>query len=701
MGEAFQHSAWVWHPQTHRNQFVLFTRNLDRSPDATEATVRITASTTYELWVDGEFVARGPVHGDPKWCLFDEFHIPLRSGAAQTHLAVLVHNETGVAILNRLPAPGGLRLEIEVGGSTLGTDASWRALDLPMWRDDALKRGWALGACEDYDARTEPEGWGGRLFPQPPRGSVPAVPVPEADTIWQGYELRPTPMPVRRPIAPVAFDAFQAPDAPTEDIADASVHADEETLIPIQRTVPFSAEAVTGLLVSGQANAFTLDLGQEYIGFYDIELAAPAGLIVEVFGAELLREGRPWVLRKHTRYSVRYRTREGRQRFTSFNPSGFRYLHVVFRESGGQETVFYGAGCLEHRIPLPEPRAVQADDPALQAVVDLCVRTLQVGVQEHLIDCPTREQAQYFGDGLFIAQSLLEGFGDRRYLEWYLDCFLHVPFRADGQISCVYPGNHKVLLDYSLIPLIGQSVYREATGGFYRPEVTLEKGLRLKEWYDARRTPDGLVYVSPEECQRQDLVNFIDHAGLGWHNFPHPGIDREGVSAPLNMFYFAFTRTLAQLADAVGSDAAEPLHRQAGELGDTLRSTFFDGTVFHDAIRDGVLSRDTSWQTNGLAVYLDLLQGSEARKAMQAMIEGYDRLCRCSPYFHFFFLPALRKAGLEADARALIVREWGPMVAAGATTTWEGFAGDELDSLCHPWSTAPYLFMLGADGAAR
>ena len=47
---------------------------------------------------------------------------------------------------------------------------------------------------------------------------------------------------------------------------------------------------------------------------------------------------------------------------------------------------------------------------------------------------------------------------------------------------------------------------------------------------------------------------------------------------------------------------------------------------------------------------------------MQAMLDGYDRLCRCSPYFHFYFLPALRKAGLEREAVALIVREWGTIV---------------------------------------
>jgi hypothetical protein len=37
------------------------------------------------------------------------------------------------------------------------------------------------------------------------------------------------------------------------------------------------------------------------------------------------------------------------------------------------------------------------------------------------------------------------------------------------------------------------------------------------------------------------------------------------------------------------------------------------------------------------------------------------------------------------------------MLEQGATTTWEGFVGDAKDSLCHPWSTAPFLHLMTAE----
>jgi hypothetical protein len=76
------------------------------------------------------------------------------------------------------------------------------------------------------------------------------------------------------------------------------------------------------------------------------------------------------------------------------------------------------------------------------------------------------------------------------------------------------------------------------------------------------------------------------------------------------------------------------------------------------------------------------------------MIGGYARLCRGTPFVYSFLLPALRRAGMEREAVRLIKRDWGAMLDRGASTTWETFLGDERDSLCHPWSTAPLLFLL-------
>jgi hypothetical protein len=178
------------------------------------------------------------------------------------------------------------------------------------------------------------------------------------------------------------------------------------------------------------------------------------------------------------------------------------------------------------------------------------------------------------------------------------------------------------------------------------------------------------------------------------HDAPHPGIDRDGISCPLNSFFYGFLLILSDMAAFSGRPETEKLLNQASALKEAIRGTFWDGSVFHDTVsEDGTLSEGTSWQTNSLAVYMGIPDPPSSRSAMEKMIAGYSTLCRCTPYFHYYFLPALRRCGMDGEAKELIKKEWGVMTAAGATTTWETFLGNERDSLFHLWGTAPLNYL--------
>jgi hypothetical protein len=711
MQEIFGGAQWIGPGETTGNAYFALVKTVSLLPGAemsgtrdgggvnSPIHIRITASSYYELFLNGDFIGRGPVYGDPQWCLYDEWtYTPTTE---QLQVVIVVHHATARGILALRPAVKGGALASFVGENiTFGTDDSWKCVPLPMWASDTPKRSWAMGADEDFDATREPDGWSERFFPASVLdASRNASLVPSPETIWANYEPRTTPYLRYDFVAPVRFQTFQASGAGSETIGEVAEYEEEEPLVAVTDNAKpvawrdFDLDTLNATLQN--ANVFLLDLGWECIGHFDFEIDAPEGRYIEISGAELLRDGRPWIVRKGSRDTIRYRTRSGKQAFHSFGWSGFRYLHVVVR--GGTDGITMGRiGCRQRRVPLPSAKRFESDDERLKAIFDLCQRTLEVGTQEHLIDCPTREQAQYWGDAVFIAQSLWRGFGEESYLKWYLDCFLHAPFNEFGQISSVYPGKHMTFPDYSLIPLLGQRLIRENTGDFYRVHETCDKALRLKKWYDGRRDAAGLVQtgVMEEISGEVVLVNFIDHPGLGWHDFPHRGIDREGISCPLNLFRYGFLTILAEMLTVAGMPEATDVAREAESLGAIIRERFFDGVMFHDAWKNGCLSDGTSWQANSLAVYLGLVRGEEAKSVMQTMLDRYDSVCRCSPYFHFYFLSALRSVGLHDEAIALIKKEWQSMLDGDATTTWEGFAGDEKDSLCHPWSTAPFLYLV-------
>jgi hypothetical protein len=228
------------------------------------------------------------------------------------------------------------------------------------------------------------------------------------------------------------------------------------------------------------------------------------------------------------------------------------------------------------------------------------------------------------------------------------------------------------------------------------------KALQLKEWFDSNVDDRGVIDFDFDEYYKMGLRNFVDHPGLGMHDADHVGIDRNGASFPLNTFFLLYLEELSVLAGEADLDAeAKAAAEQARSLRVNLRRIFFDGEVVHDSEkrREGDkgerLSEGTSWQANSLAVVAGVVEPEKARSVMTRMIDGYDTLCRCTPYFHFFFLPALHIAGMDEEARSIIVREWGKMIDGGATSTWETFLGNEKDSLCHPWGISPLLYLLG------
>lgn len=711
----FGPACWVWTTDERNNQYAAFIRTVDLPVRVDSIQVRISASYHYEFFINGDFANRGPVHGDPEWCHYDDLTIELDTPSDQLDILVLVHHPTGTHIHCLTPAPGGLICRIAAGPVVVGTDSTWHCKVLPMWNNDVRPRNWALGYCEDYDARLEPPGWGERHIGAAERESWPAAePVADAERIWSGYQPRSTPLIGRRAIAPEWFTAWRAPGTGAESVFEISNYCDREKLVSIAEHVAFTIDRVNELLV--EANAFTLDLGAEYTGFYSIDLEAPAETVIEISGAELLQnaeksdaQSRPWIFRKGTCYSTRYTCHSGRQSFTSFSWNGFRYLHLVIRNrqntgsaTGGDRAGhgplrFHAIRAVERRPDMTPCHPITPEDRELAHIVRLCERTLLASSMEHVVDCPTREQAPAFLDGLIASAALLRGFGEPSYLLWHLEALLQAPLNEHHQFCGRYPSTRGYWLDFCLVAFQAQRHYHDATGSYYKPAETLKRGLQVKIWFDNECNDDGIIDFPFNEYYNEGLRNFIDHPGLGLHDSPHVGIDRDGASCPLNIHFYAFLRILAAIAEEAGDvSAGSALSRQADNLRGAIRRWFFDGQVFHDARKDGQISPYTSWQTNGMAVYFDVANAGERSGIMQRMLDGYNRLCRCTPGNHYYFLPALEKAGFHNEAIALIKTEWGRMIQRGATTAWEGFEGDAKDSLCHPWASTPLLFLLEA-----
>ena len=153
----------IWAPTSgaRANQFVVFARTLPATNQPIR--VRICASQSYELYLNGQFVGRGPVTGSDSWRLFDEYFWTPASDVSSVEVAIVALHETPspAAVW---PVEAGVIASFASDDWEIGTDEDWHCLELESWRATEVKRGGALGFCEDYDANLAPAGWDEKVF---------------------------------------------------------------------------------------------------------------------------------------------------------------------------------------------------------------------------------------------------------------------------------------------------------------------------------------------------------------------------------------------------------------------------------------------------------------------------------------------------------------------------------------------------------
>ena len=163
---------WIWERPSGpiyrvgslKNIFTYFRKTFDYPGGGKKVVAHISADSRYRLYVNGQYLGRGPARFDPTWPYYDEFDIASVLRPGKNVIAVLVHyygEKTGWYLGGVRP---GLLFECSIegagGGPTLvKTDATWKYLRAPMWDQHAPRVSSALGFTELYDAGKEVEGW--------------------------------------------------------------------------------------------------------------------------------------------------------------------------------------------------------------------------------------------------------------------------------------------------------------------------------------------------------------------------------------------------------------------------------------------------------------------------------------------------------------------------------------------------------------
>ena len=649
-----------------QNIHTLFRKRFSVSGKVKRARLFITGDDLYKVYLGGRYVGEGPAQSFPYAYNYNCYDVADLLCEGENLLAVHLYyqglfNIYMMSADHRCALLCELWIEYESGKTArIASDESWKYTECEAFATRCLY-GYQTQFSEDIDLRKIPAGWR------------------ECDFDDSGWE------------SAVCLDAKA-----------------EGYVFQPQITPAVSYRRIFPTAITGIPEGYLLDFGAETVGTLCFPIKGEAGGEIELrYAEELTEEGRArYEIRANCTYSDRITLSGEETLLEYFDYKGYRYAEILHPPKDFDISAVH---TLERHYPFPEESAkFHSSDETMNRIFEICKRGVRIGTQDTYYDCPTREKGGFVGDALITGLSHLLLTGDLSiYKKFILDT------KETGKHCPVIPAhlptyNINFLADYSLLIPLFVKEYYERTGDKALIREMLPTLEGILGYFEKFRNADGLL----ERIAHFDGVpDYLNPILIDWPQNLRDGYDMEnatkGVCTTVNVFYYGFLKTAAELYRITGNKArAEALFAMADEAERGLNETLYDkeSGLYFDASH----SRHSAIHANALQLFFGMKPPKGYAPIRDLLLE---RRLNCGVYFSYFVIEGLFRIG-EADAALNLLRgedehSWANMLKDGATTCLEAWGVEQKwnTSLCHPWSSSPIYFyfcrILGIDLRAQ
>lgn len=693
-------AAWIWHPDfgnpaapAHGDFFsggwrepvlVRFRREFEGG--AAPARIHVSADERFELFLDGDRIARGPDRSDVEHWSYATYEIELAPG--QHKLEALVWSIGPYAPVAQMSWRGGfiLKAEGDYDRQLTTGKAAWEVARLEGY--DFAPGVFFVGA--QLTARDGGPQWKEGNYVQ---AKVVRAPLSRNNPVGEsaaGWKLFPTTLPdqLDREItvghaAALGSGALARNDAVT---AEQARHPD----LPKWQSLVEGREEV---VVPANTEEFLLwDLENYYCAYPTCEVSGGAGAKLGWSWAESL-------------YLPRSEAKGQRGEFIGKN---FRGITDTFLPGGGAHkkfsTLWWRAGrwCLLsiktagepltlHRLALDESRypyenegAFDGGDAELPGVISLATRGIQMCAHETYMDCPFYEQLMYDGDTRLELLTTGVMTRDDRLVKRAIE-LLDFSRRNWGFVNERYPAF--LPQDSPTFSMIWALMLHDYAWWHNDPDFVRARviGLRsMLEHFQPYLNRDGLL----ENLPGWPFMDWVPQ----WSTGDAPdGVN--GVSSINNLLYVYALENSAELEDSLGEPLlAQRLRAQVARTAAAVRAKFWDEA--RGLMADNAAHTEFSEHAQCLALLSDTLTGDQAKRCFEQLLTVPD-LKRTTIYFSFYLLETYQKFG-RGDLIVQRMSFWKDLVKQGLKTPVEMPGNTRSD--CHAWGSHP-LFHLHASVA--
>jgi hypothetical protein len=404
------------------------------------------------------------------------------------------------------------------------------------------------------------------------------------------------------------------------------------------------------------------DFGEQNCGYYELDLVAEEGLLVDVAQVEYID---PAGRVQHTdayRNSMRYVCKEGRNRFVSLWRRSGRYLFVTLRNQTRPAAV-RSIRLIESTYPVDCVGHFACSDPELDRIWEVSARTLKLCMEDTFTDCPLYEQTLWVGDARSEALLAFTPFGAEDLAR---RCIL-----LAGQSLEDYP------LVLSQVPTTWETIL---------PGWAHLWGVSVWDYYFYSGDRAFIEQVWPMVIANLE------------------GADRlSGGRYGASMLHVGAVNAALKCADLLGdAERAEWLRQRRAGLVAALNERWDDelgGYAGRWRRRGGAQGASLAMAAQGLLY--DVVEEENREAALQSILVPVEESPVRSSVELLQLCEALEREGHQDYVIELLKAKTRPMLEAGASTFWEHFppgVPHQSDgewptrSHCHGWSSIPVHF---------
>lgn len=628
-------AQWIWLEKENESNVLLARRAFELTSKELHATqkaqLRISASSHYQLYVNGQYIAQGPSRCAPHHQSFDIWEIERLLQVGKNTLAIRVHYQRGKYSYH-FDGRAGLLAQLDLttgsnGSKSVYTDANWKVSPDPSWSNasptisrfqlvvsDSVDLGkqlkhWNTSAYEDADwANARPlsrrVGW------------------PSVQKNAQAYALTPPWTSLVPRDVPYVIET----EKPVNNLIEAKSLPKQQldSQLPIPLTGEIDAIRLA-TLKSFQTNGETLsipgtdsskcqfllfDFGRLYNGTTQLEIEGAKGTTVEVRSA-------PFIVREQFNHKVIFSTFKdhltlsgARDKWEATYWKPTRYLALVI--DSPSEVKLHKVAIRAISYPFVRKGDMHSEDaPWVQLYMNATSKTLEACTTDGYTD-NYRERRQYAQTGYYGAMGNNWIFGDTHLQRRYL-----VQVAQEQEANGMMPAYAPLAKDDFMIILDSNCLWIRSLR-----EYLLYAGdeMTVRQLLPAARKLMALLHSFTNE------LGLIDNPPYPYW-LDHAVIDRRGANLNLNGHYLGALEDFAEVLNWMGESGSDTCTHRADVLRKSIREYFWDEEkqLFVDAHIDGARSPQAGEHANAMALALGIATPKQAQ-AVAAQLLAQDEL---------------------------------------------------------------------------